>query len=133
MITTKTIYITTDGTEFSESKYLNAQKLAEEHEDNYLKQTKSLNTDVLCLDKQGLKCDYMDAEYVKITSQEGVEALITLCQQENFCTIWEYNNLEEKAGFYAWDNNNQDWINLEEEILKYEKIKAMLENFKTTE
>lgn len=131
MIKTKITYITTDGTEFPESIYPNAKNLAEEYEINYLKRMDALKTDVLFLNEQGQICDYDHADYVKITSLEGVKALKTFCEFNGLCTIWEDNSLDEKPGLYAWDWEHEEWINLEETILKYEKIKDMLENFKT--
>lgn len=132
MIKTKITYITTDGTEFPESIYPNAKNLAEEYEINYLKQMSALKADVLFLNEQGQICDYEHAQYVKITNLRGVEGLKAFCKLNGLCTIWEDNPLDEKPGLYAWDWECDKWINLEETILKYEKIKDMLENFKIT-
>ena len=129
MITTKTIYITTDGTEFSESKYSNAQKLAEDYEERYLQELKFFETEVICLTEQGRKTDYENADYVRITSLEGVEALKAFCEKEGFFTPWDTNKLDEKPGLYMFDCEKENWSNLDETILKLETIKKRLENF----
>jgi hypothetical protein len=122
MLTTKITYIASDGTHFSEKE----KERAIEYESKLEKLKTNLLTEVICFDDTWQITDFESAFYVWVKSPEGIRALIHFCEEQGLYSIWTDSGLEEKAGFYAWDEANEDWFNVEDSITN---LKEILENF----
>jgi hypothetical protein len=126
MLTTKITYIASDGKEFSE----NEKEKAIEHENNLEKLEADFLTEIVCFDSSwNIIKDYDYAFYIWVKSLEGVQALKHFCKKQSLFTIWERDygsDLEEKAGFYGWDEVNEEWFFIADDMANLQKI---LENF----
>lgn len=135
MITERKIYITTDGEVFAEEDYStpeNAKAEAEQHEAEYQHKRSLIGKDLIFHDTKFHSCRYDNATFVAILTDEAIDVLQELCDDEGYYTPWDNCNdiFEAKTGFFMYDDNNNYWIDIDMEIEKMLAAKAALKGEK---
>jgi len=131
MITERKIYITTDGEEFDEADYPTPEKAkadAEKHEAQSQHRYSFIGKELFFRDEYLNVCDYYDATFVAVTTEEAIGVLNELCDEWGYYTPWD--NCKErfcaKTGFFMYDNKQDCWIDMDMEIEKILAAKATL-------
>ena len=131
MITERKIYITTDGEEFDEADYSTPEQAkadAEKHEAKYQHRYSFIEKELFFRDEHLNVCDYDDATFVAVTTEEAIGVLNELCDEWGYYTPWD--NCKEafsaKTGFFMYDNNNNYWVDMDMEIEKILAAKATM-------
>lgn len=131
MITERKIYTTTDGTEFDENDYFTpeeAKTRAEQHEAEYQHKRSLIGKDLIFRDAKFHSCRYDGATFVAILTDEAIDVLQELCDDEGYYTPWDDCNdaFEAKTGFFMYDDNNNYWVDMDMEIEKILAAKATM-------
>ena len=131
MITERKIYITTDGSRFDEVNYSTPEEAkaeAEEYEAQYQHRYSLIGKELFFRDEHLNVCNYDNATFVAILTDEAIDVLQELCDDESYYTPWDNCNdiFEAKTGFFMYDDNNNYWIDIDMEIEKMLAAKAAL-------
>jgi hypothetical protein len=131
MITERKIYITTDGEEYDEAYYSTPEEAkinAERHEAEYQHRRSLIGKELFFRDKNLNICEYEDATFIAITTQEALVALEELCEDWGYLTPWEQCNeaFEAKTGYFMWSNDGDCWVDMDAEIEKILAAKATI-------
>lgn len=131
MITERKIYITTDGIEFDEGDYLTPEKAradAEAHEAQYQHRHSFIGKELFFRDEHLNVCDYDDATFVAVTTEEAIDILNELCEEWGYYTPWDNckDTFSAKTGFFMYNDKHNCWIDMDMEIEKILATKATM-------
>lgn len=131
MITEKKLYITTDGTIFNEDEYANpaeAKANAERYEAEYQNRYSLIGKALFFRDENLNICDYHNADFVAVLTEEAIEALNVVCRIDGYLAPWDDCNdtFKAKTGCFRYDYNEEQWVDMNMEIEKLLAAKAAL-------
>lgn len=131
MITERKIYIATDGKKFDEADYSTPEEAkanAEHYEAEYQHKRSLIGKDLIFQDTKFHSCRYGSATFVAVLTDEAIDVLQELCDDEGYYTPWDDCNdiFEAKTGFFMYDDNNEYWVDMDMEIEKILAAKAAL-------
>lgn len=131
MITERKIYITTDGEEFDEADYSTPEEAkaeAEEYEAQYQHRHSLIGKELFFRDEDLNICDYGEATFVAVTTEEAIDALDELCDEWGYDAPWRRCKRAfcAKTGFFMYNQRQNYWIDMDMEIEKINAAKAAL-------
>jgi hypothetical protein len=123
MITERKIYITTDETEFDEADYSTPEEAkaeAAQYEAEYQHRHSLIGKELFFRDRNLNICDYDNAKFIAVTTEQAIDALDELCDEWGYYTPWGNCNkaFKAKIGFFMYDNREDIWIDMDAEITK---------------